>query len=177
MTIVESFHPDVCVQAFCANANLLQRQLQFVGACGDEPLSELRFQTKELARSFFVSDEHVAFVSAHEFESHAALASVKAYDYLVILALSALVQQRVLVQNPLLRSEDFLSSCHPNCLFATRLYMEQTAQAMRHRFVCDGCRRFYSALGATRELDGLEQAMEWATYPAVFVSDAAGLPR
>lgn len=77
-------------------------------------------------------------------------------NYVVLCALLGLVQESVLRFNDCLRREDLNAICSEDCYFSLRTSLNQYASVFEGGSVCDGCRRFYSGLGAKFELSALD---------------------
>lgn len=78
---------------------------------------------------------------------------------LTLNCLLALTQLRTLALNDILEAEDMLYTCHPQCVFSTVGDPRDRWAPTQARLVCDGCKEFYSSLGAVREIESIVECL------------------
>ncbi len=123
------------------------------------PRVHVHFTQRSQSRPVLLISRRRAFITTAQSHGIAHYAGVSPSKYLQTCYLVAMTQLRALADNSVQEPEYF--ECQENrlCLFSWHPKIEDYAHVFERRIVCDGCRRFYLALGVERELMQLQEAI------------------
>ena len=117
------------------------------------PLRPVSVRLCEESRWLFsVSREEGIRVSTFDSVPISRYLGVEEAEYLMLGALLAMAQWRVLHVNPLINPEDWIHEPDTGCLFSAQESVQEFALVTEHGLVCPSCSGFYCCLGAETEL-------------------------
>ena len=125
----------------------------------ETPRLVLHYTPRELAAPYIARASGVK-VSTHLAEALARYGGVPVLNYLRLVALAGLARARALQRNPALGPHDLLEACHPQCVFAARVSLEECFEMMEGPLLCLRCRVFYGQLLSVGELAPVQDALE-----------------